>query len=250
MSVKKTSRRQNKMSRGKSIIKKETQSPVVEGVLMQQSTPFDVARLSKKHAPTWGLLHEPEKVVRTMLKQYKELINLTKGSNKYTYFTRLAKPELVAHAEMMLTYILRDIENWEKTIDYIFEPAKNKTGKIWGQEELAEWLGIANAMHNLPDCIQNTMIPAFMMFDEAISCFAYETIGLSIPEYLMLKDDLKKEVAKAKFKEAVMLYNKKIRESIPPGSDVPESIFLSEEIDLILGDTYVFNQNTQPNQLA
>ena len=250
MSVKKTSRRQNKMSRGKSIIKKETQSPVVEGVLMQQSTPFDIARLSKKHAPTWGLLHEPEKVVRNMLKQYKELINRAKGSNKYTYFTRLARPELVAHAEMLTTYILRDIENWEKTVDYIFEPAKNKTGKIWGQEELTEWLGIANAMHNLPDGIQNTMMPAFMMFDEAITCFAYETIGLSIPEYLVLKDDLKKEVAKAKFKEAVMLYNKNIRESLPEGCDLDESLLLSEEIDLILGESFAFNQNTQPNQLA
>ena len=250
MSVKKTSRRQSKMSRGKSIVKKATQSPAVEGVLMHQPTPFDVSRLSKKHAPTWGLLHEPEKVVRTMLKQYKELITLAKSSKKYTYFARLARPDLVAHAEMLLTYILRDIENWEKTIDYIFEPAKNKTGKIWGQEELSEWLGIANAMHNLPDGIQNTMIPAFIMFDEAITCFAYETIGLSIPEYLVLKDDLKKEVAKAKFKEAVMLYNKNIRESLPEGCDLDESIWLSEEIDSILGESFAFNQNTQLNQLA
>ena len=250
MSVKKTSRRQNKMSRGKSIVKKTTQTPAVEGVLMQQSTPFDIARLSKKHAPTWGLLHEPEKVVRNMLKQYKELVTRAKVSNKYTYFARLARPELVAHAEMLTTYILRDIENWEKTVDYIFEPAKNKTGKIWGQEELTEWLGIANAMHNLPDGIQNTMMPAFMMFDEAITCFAYETIGLSIPEYLVLKDDLKKEVAKAKFKEAVMLYNKNIRESLPEGCDLDESILLSEEIDSILGESFAFNQNTQPNQLA
>ena len=181
--------------------------------------PFNIRQITglKKNAPTWGLMAELAKSVRGILQQYVRVIDEMQTTTKYKYFAALADRGLFAYAETTLSYIRRDFETWERTIENVMDPVKGRFGKLYSQEDMSLWLSTYDQLESISEAMRNTTTGAYALYDTLFNNFTYSILGLSIPEYLLLDNEDQRAAAEITFTNAINNYNKENPENLLPG---------------------------------